>query len=166
MPESTSRIKWLLLFVGLLLREVAWAQTGLQLTSLNTPGRTLTAAELAALPHQTQPAKDKEGKTHRYTGVPLTELLKLLQAPEGKALHGTALMQQLLVTGADGYQVLFALPELDPSFASQTVLLADRRDGQSLPAASGPYQIIVPQEKRPARWVRQVTGLRLLEVNP
>jgi hypothetical protein len=46
------------------------------------------------------------------------------------------------------------------------VLLADKRDGQPLPQANGPYQIIVPQEKRPTRWVRQVTALQIVEVKP
>jgi hypothetical protein len=36
------------------------------------------------------------------------------------------------------------------------ILLADRRDGQPLAAAEGPLRLVVPDEKRHARWVRQV----------
>jgi hypothetical protein len=142
------------------------AQSSLKLVGLTGPARTLSAAELAHLPHHTQLAKDKAGKSHRYEGVAVADLLPLLGAPQGKAIHGDALAQVVLVSGADGYQVVFALPELDATFATQTVLLADRCDGQPLPAASGPYQVIVPSEKRPARWVRHVKGLRLLTVKP
>ncbi len=35
------------------------------------------------------------------------------------------------------------------------------RDGKPLGAREGPYQIVVPGEKKHARWVRQVVGLRI-----
>ena len=38
----------------------------------------------------------------------------------------------------------------------RVILLADVKDGQPLPPREGPFRIIVPGEKRPARWVRQV----------
>jgi DMSO/TMAO reductase YedYZ molybdopterin-dependent catalytic subunit len=126
--------------------------------------RTLTAADLAALPHREQTTTDKEGKKHVYRGVALADVLALAGAPAGKAIHGAVLAEAVLATAADGYQAVFALPEIDPDFSPQTILLADRRDGQPLPAHYGPYQLIVPLEKKPARWVRQLTGLRVVKV--
>lgn len=166
MLNSTMQKQGCLLWIGLLFSSPVWAQASLELRGRNQPTHTVTAAEWASLPHQSLVAKDKEGKQHRYQGVPMQEMLKLLHAPQGKAIHGEALAQVLVISAKDGYQVVFALPELDPTFTTQTVLLADRRDGQPLPAESGPYQLIVPQEKRPARWVRQVTGLRITTVQP
>ncbi len=58
----------------------------------------------------------------------------------------------------------FALPELDAAFTDQIVVLATARDGRPLPPEAGPYQIVVPREKRPARWVRQVQRLRVVRV--
>jgi hypothetical protein len=142
------------------------SQTALRMEGQVTQPRSFTAAELTALPHIEQKAKDKEGKTHRYSGVALSEILKLAGAPQGKDIHGAVLSQALLVSAADGYKVVFALPELDAAFTAQTIILADRRDGQPLPAEQGPYQIIVPQEKRPTRWVRQVASLRVVTVQP
>jgi hypothetical protein len=66
------------------------------------------------------------------------------------------------ITAADGYQAVFALAELSPDFATRTVLLADRIDGQPLPAKAGPYQIIVSDERKMGRCVRQVQGLRIV----
>jgi hypothetical protein len=40
-----------------------------------------------------------------------------------------------------------------------TLGLADTKDGQPLPPREGPFRIIVPGEKRPARWVRQVSAV-------
>ena len=44
------------------------------------------------------------------------------------------------------------------------VLIVDRRNGQPLLPDSGPLQIIVPQDRRPARWIRQVTTLEVRQL--
>ena len=54
----------------------------------------------------------------------------------------------LVVEAADGYRVVFALPELDPGYTDRTILLADRRDGKPLSDREGPLQVIVPGEKK------------------
>jgi len=136
----------------------------LRLDGLVTTPRTLTAAELAALPHREQTTTDKDGKKHVYSGVALADVLHQAGAPAGKGIHGAVLAEAVLATAADGYQAVFALPEIDADFSPQIILLADRRDGQPLPAHDGPYQLIVPLEKKPARWVRQVTGLRVVKM--
>jgi len=65
------------------------------------------------------------------------------------------------VEAADGYRVVFAVAELDPASTDRVVLLADRRDGKPLVGAQGPLRIVVPDEKRHSRWVRQVISLKL-----
>jgi DMSO/TMAO reductase YedYZ molybdopterin-dependent catalytic subunit len=136
----------------------------LRLEGLVATPRTHTAAEVAALPHREQITTDKEGKKHVYRGVALRDVLHLGGAPEGKAIHGPVLAQVVLASAADGYQAAFALPEIDADFSAQTILLADQRDGQPLPPHDGPYQLIVPLEKKPARWVPQLTSLRVVKV--
>ena len=136
----------------------------LRLDGLVATPRTLTAADLAALPHREQATTDKDGQRHLYRGVALADVLRLAGAPAGKAIHGPVLAEAVLATAADGYQAVFALPEIDADFSPQTILLADQRDGQPLPPHDGPYQLIVPLEKKPARWVRQLTGLRVVKV--
>jgi hypothetical protein len=41
------------------------------------------------------------------------------------------------------------------------VIIADARDGAPLSTAAGPYRLIVPGDKREARWVRQVATVEL-----
>ena len=65
----------------------------------------------------------------------------------------------VVVDAADGYQAVFAMAELDPALTDRVILLADRKGGQPLGAFEGPLRVIVPGEKRPARWVRQVRVL-------
>ena len=122
---------------------------------------TITAATFTTLPHIEHRAKDHDGQEHTYTGVSLASLLQRTSAPMGGQLRGKALASYLLVEASDGYRVVFALPELDSLFARQVIFLADQRDGKPLPPEQGPYRVVVPQETKQARWVRQVTTLKL-----
>ena len=142
----------------------AAASTTIRLGGLLGSPRTLTATDLAALPRREQSVTEKDGTKHTYQGWALAEVLRLGGAPAGKGIHGPVLAQALVATAADGYRAVYALPEIDPDFAAQTILLANRRDGQPLDAAHGPYQVVVPLEKKPARWVRQVTAFEVVKV--
>ncbi len=113
------------------------------------------------MPHIEVTAKDHDGKEHRYAGVALVDLLKQAGTPLGGELRGKNLRKFVLVKGADEYEVLFALPELDPDFATQTILLADAVDGAPLVPGAGPYRVVVPEEKRPTRWVRNVKSIEV-----
>jgi len=79
----------------------------------------------------------------------------------GEQLRGKRLAEYLVVEAADGYKAVFALPEVDPAFTDRVVILAYKRDGQPLSSPEGPYRIVIPDEKRQARWVRQVVALTL-----
>jgi DMSO/TMAO reductase YedYZ molybdopterin-dependent catalytic subunit len=154
------------LFVPLLFLtcRLASAQT-LTVSGEVTKPLTLDAAQFAALPHREVIATDRDGQEHRYAGVPLVDVLRQAGVTLGADLRGENLTKYLLVKAADGYQVLFALPELDPLFATRTILVADRVDGQPLPAGVGPYRLVVPGEKRPARWIREVRSLEVRFAN-
>jgi len=65
----------------------------------------------------------------------------------------------MLVKCADGYEVLFSLAELDSSFTDRIVILADSLEGKPLPSGKGPFRLVVPGEKKPARSSFQVTEL-------
>lgn len=145
--------------VVLTLQTVAPAQTA----SLRIGGAvahllTLTAADVASMPRDSVTVQLR-GQSVRYTGVPLIELLKRAGVPSGDSLRGAELTKVVVVSGADGYRVAFALAELDPAFAERPVLVADRMNDAVLPENSSPYQIIVPDDKRPSRWIRQVVAV-------
>ena len=122
----------------------------------------LTSADLARLPRQTLQAADRGQEAVNYEGVPLVEVLKLAGAPLGEALkHGDAPTWYVVVEAKDNYRAVFALSEIDPAFTDRSILVADRKAGKALGDDEGPLRIIVPGEKRHARWVRQVIGLRI-----
>jgi len=103
--------------------------------------------------------KDRDEKDHTFSGVSLHEILKLAGVTVGKELHGENLSKYLLARAGDGYEVLFSLAELDPEFTNRVVILADQMDGKPLAAGKGPFRIVVPEEKKPARCIFEVTNL-------
>jgi DMSO/TMAO reductase YedYZ molybdopterin-dependent catalytic subunit len=122
---------------------------------------TLKGADLAKLSRQTLQVRDHDGRESLFEGVAIVELLRLAGVPLGKDLRGERMLTYLAVEAADGYRVVFALPEIDPAFTDRTILLVDRRDQQPLSPHEGPLRVIVPGEKRQARWVRQVTAFTI-----
>lgn len=122
---------------------------------------TLGLDDLTKLPHQKVHVKDPDGKMVEFEGVPLGEVLRLAGSKLGEKLRGDGLATYLIVGAADGYKVVFALPELDPAFTDRLVLLADHRDQQPLSKSEGPLRLVIPEEKKRARWVRQVNTLTI-----
>lgn len=124
----------------------------------------LTLADLAKLPHVTVHAS-AHGVEGDFDGVPLIEILRVAGAPAGEALRGPALALYVRITAADGYRAVFALAEIDPSTGNRDAILADAKDGKPLDEKDGPLRVIVPSDKRPARWVRQVVAIDLLRAS-
>ncbi len=124
----------------------------------------LSPADFRALPHVTVTVHN--GHTNMdeiYSGILLASLLSQVKAPLGKELRNEALTSYLIASGADGYSVLLSLAEVDPSFHGGQVLVADARDGQPLGNA-GPFELIVSDDKRPARWVHNLESIALQSV--
>jgi hypothetical protein len=121
--------------------------------------RTVSEPEWAQLPRVGIQAIDRDGKNAQFEGVAVRTLLSLVSAPAGKELRGKNLTLYVLAEAADGYRAVYALAELDPDFTDRTIIVADGRDGQALGEKEGPLRIVIPGEKRQARWVRQLKAL-------
>jgi len=125
----------------------------------------MLALDFAALDKLPQRRAQAEAHGHKVDcrGASLIDVLAQVGAPGGEKLRGKDLALFVRVRAADGYQVVYALAELDPMFRGDDVpLLAHECEGQSLAAKDGPFRIVAPGEKRPARWIRQVTAIDLL----
>lgn len=122
-------------------------------------------AEFRALPHISIVVHNGHSNSDEtYSGVPLATLLAQIHVPLGRELHGEPLGNYVLAGGADGYFVLLSLAEVDPSFHSGKVLVADALNGKPL-GDYGPFQLIVSEDKRPARWVHNLTSVTLQRVH-
>jgi DMSO/TMAO reductase YedYZ molybdopterin-dependent catalytic subunit len=124
---------------------------------------TLTADDLAKMPRATVKTTGN-GMETVYEGVWLHEVLKKAGVPQGSALRGKALAGYVLAEASDGYQVLFSLGELDPSFIDNEILLADTANGKPLFGAQGRFRLVVPKDKPGARSVRMLSKLDVVQV--
>jgi hypothetical protein len=121
--------------------------------------RSVSLAELSAMPHQSATLASEHGPARRYDGVPLTMLLQSVGAPAGKALHGPALADLVVVDASDGYRVVLGLAETDPGVRSEKILLADRVEGAPLPPNEGPFRLVIEGDLRPVRSARMVKAI-------
>jgi DMSO/TMAO reductase YedYZ molybdopterin-dependent catalytic subunit len=122
---------------------------------------TIGAAELQKAERVAVDRKDRDGKVHHYTGVLLSALLTQAGTTLGKDLRGENLTKYVLVEASDGYQIIFTLAELDTDFTDEKIILADQMDDRPLPLADGPFRIIVQNDKKPARCIKQVTSIKV-----
>lgn len=137
-----------------LLLSGALAQT-IQITDADGRSTTVTTIQISRLPHVTVDVRDHD-KPAQFQGVPLAAVLSMAGIQLGEAMRGPRMSEVLSVGAADGYKVVFALAEIDPTFAVREIILADKRDGKPLDAREGTFRIVAPGDKRPARWIRQV----------
>lgn len=127
---------------------------------------TLTPEDLAAMPHKTVAVYNGHTKANeKYSGVPLVDLLAKVGVPFGEKVRGKLFMTAVVAQGTDKYSVLYALAEVDPSIHAGDVIVADSVDGQEL-GKDGMFKMVSTEEKRPARWVRNLEEILVTEVKP
>ncbi len=124
----------------------------------------VTAGDLFKLPQQTVKTTD-HGTAVTFEGVLLADALAKVDLPLGEKFHSTAASYYLVVQARDNYRAVFAWAELDPGFMDKAIYLVMKRDGKPLSEKDGPFQLVVPGEKRGGRWVRQVTALQIRQAN-
>lgn len=145
---------------------VSFAQSA---SSVSVSGEVLTPLvlkkeDLVAYKQLSHKTKDKEGKEHEYKGVELVEVLEKAGVTLGGKLRGENLVKVVVVQAADGYEVVYSLPELDPEFSNNVVLLVAEKDGGPLPPGEGAFRLIAPQDKKQARWIREVRSIKVVFV--
>jgi hypothetical protein len=122
----------------------------------------LKVADLKAMPRTTVTVHNEHAKADEtYAGVRVSDVLAKMGAPLGHDLRGAALSGYIVATGSDGYVAVLALAEVDSTFHSGEVIIADTMNGQPLDEKSGPFRLVVTEDKRPARWVHNLIGIEL-----
>jgi hypothetical protein len=129
---------------------------------VNGQGQSISAADLRTAPHHTVTVHNPHTNADEtYSGVPLIDLLAKQGVPHGHDLRGKALSEYIVATGSDGYKAVLALAEADPEFHPGEVLVADSIDGKPLDAKTGPFRLVVTEDKRPARSVHSLVSIEV-----
>lgn len=140
--------------------------TQLKIIGFEGKSISLSPEELAALPHKTVSVFNSHSKANeKYSGVPLIDLLAKVGVPVGEQLKGKLFLTGVVAKGTDNYGVLYALAEVDPTIHAGDVIVADSVDGHKL-ENDGAFKVVSTEEKRPARWVRNLTSITIIEVKP
>lgn len=124
----------------------------------------ITPDLIAGLPRQ-QVTLSHHEETLRCEGPLLADVVAKAGLPSGDSVRGAALRTAIVARAADGYSVLFSLGEIDPRLGNDQIILADRCDGKSLDADTGPYRLAIPGDKRGARSVRQLIAIEILSID-
>ena len=136
----------------------------LEIRGIDGAVKMLTTADMKALPHKSVTVFNGHSKkSESYSGVVLADLLAKVNAPVGEKLKGKLFMTGIVAEGADGYQVLYSVAEVDPAMHSGDVIVADAVDGQPL-GRNGAFQLVNTEDKRPARWVRNLDRILVMPV--
>jgi DMSO/TMAO reductase YedYZ molybdopterin-dependent catalytic subunit len=123
---------------------------------------TLGPHDFAKLTQAHVTAADHDGKKHEYDGVSLRDVLTSAGVATGDGLRGKEMADYIVAEGSDGYRVVFSVTELDPAFSNTQVIVATKVDGQPLSEHDGPLRLVVPGDKRQARWVRMLTSVSVM----
>jgi DMSO/TMAO reductase YedYZ molybdopterin-dependent catalytic subunit len=130
--------------------------------AVSTP-LTLTVADLKKMARKTLTvANPHDKKTETYEGVLVEELLHRAGVPQGEQLRGSSMATYVIAEAEDGYRVIFSLAELDSGIEDSEIIVADTLDGAPMAGKVGPFRLVAPHEKRPARWVRMLKSLTVV----
>ena len=149
------------LFLTVTLSSFAQNTATLSVSGEVTTPLELKVHDLASFKQISHKVKDRDGKEHEFKGVALIEILEKAGVTTGGKLRGENLAKYVLISATDGYEVLYALAEIDPEFTDQVILLATEKDGKPLATGEGPFRIITPNDKKPARWIREVRSIKV-----
>lgn len=161
MPSVFPKVAWMLWSTSVVCAVSVSAQAASDIqVEVAGVGHVLTVSDLRSLPQDTVRGRVHDGPEQVFVGPQLTAVLKRAGASLD-SLRGARLAQYVVVEARDNYRVVFSIAELDKGFISRQVILAHSVDGHALPTEQGPWRLVVEGELRPARWVRQVSALRV-----
>ena len=143
--------------------QMATAGAELRISGAVSTPLVLTVADLKKMPRKTLSVLNPHDKKQEsYEGVLLEELLRRAGVAQGENLRGPAMATYVLAEANDGYHVIFSLAELDSGILDSEIIVADTMDGAPLPDKVGPFRLVAPHEKRPARWVRMLKSITVV----
>lgn len=121
----------------------------------------LSLEHLRSLAQREVEVVERDGSKAIFTGAWLGEVLDSgCDSAAWLDKHGS-LRAVVKVTATDGFIAVVAMAEAVGDFSTRPVLLAWKRNGQPLSERHGPFQLVVPDDLKPGRNVRQV---KILEV--
>jgi len=133
--------------------------------SMTVTGKTMTftVAQLETMPQKTITVDNEHTKNKEsYTGVPLETLLAQCGATYTPATQKMFLHSTVRAIGTDQYFVIYSASEVESGLHAGDVIVATKMNGGSL-GDDGRIKLISTEDKKPARWVRNLVSITVTE---
>jgi hypothetical protein len=131
----------------------------LRISGLGVQPLSLSEADLATLPRSTLTVSDRDDQKNTYEGVSVQSILTKAGMAFGQSMRGPRLRDFILAESPEKYGVVFAIAEISDEFSDRKIIVADKVNGAPIAGRDGPLRVIVSDEKKHARWVRNVNSL-------
>jgi hypothetical protein len=144
---------------GMDMKKPAAPSTSLVLTGLAGKTKTLSVADFKALPHVTVKVHNGHNdKDESYSGVPVKELLTMVEPAKGEGPKVSGNMQVVIAGATDNFHVAITLCDTNPDCRNGQAIVADALDGAPL-TTDGAFKLVLTEDKKPARWARNLESL-------
>ena len=141
-------------------KSTAPLSTSLTLT-VKDKATTFSVADLAAMPQKTVKVHNAHTNADEsYSGVLLSDMLAKSGFVADKTTQQTLLHSIVRAEGTDKYWVIYSATEVEGSEHAGDVIVAISQDGHGL-GADGNLKLISTDDKKPQRWVRNLTSISL-----
>lgn len=124
---------------------------------------TIGGERIGAMPMHEAVVVSRDGEKHIYRGPLLRNVLIATCPSIGEVDKHGMTASAVKVIADDGFTAIIAGMEMDSTFKARPVILAIDRDGARLDGHSGPFQLVVPEDLRHSRNVRNVRSVELLK---
>lgn len=125
----------------------------------------IPVAELQAMPQKTVTLRNPHTKLDEsYTGVELSDLLAKYGLALDKTTQKRILRSYLRVEGTDHYFALYSAAEIEGEIHHGDVIVATEMNNRGL-GEDGQIKLVASEDKKPMRWVRNVTKITLITVD-
>jgi hypothetical protein len=122
---------------------------------------TFSVADLKAMPQKTVKVHNEHTKADEtYTGVALSDLLAKAGFVADKSTQKKMLHSYLQAEGTDKYWVLYSATEVEGSEHNGDVIVATSMNDGAI-GADGNFKLVSTEDKKPQRWVRNLTAITL-----
>jgi DMSO/TMAO reductase YedYZ molybdopterin-dependent catalytic subunit len=98
-----------------------------------------------------------------FTGALLWDLLQSVGITLDSTIKNDILHQIVIVTGSDGYEIVFGAGEIAPNFGGDQILVAYGVNGQSL-GSDGFARIVAPGDKQGGRFVSNIAKIEVRNI--
>jgi hypothetical protein len=139
--------------------------TELTLTGIAGKTKTLTPAEFKALPHVTVKVHNGHAdKDESYSGVAMKDLLAMVEPAKGEGPKVSGNMIVVVAGATDNFRVAITLCDTNPECRNGQAIVADGEDGAPI-STDGAFKMVLTEDKKPARWARNLSSLTVKAVS-